>query len=136
MTVSPSTANGESRVAWKVWPCWLVSESIVSTKRTASVVPEGIVTFCGGGGGGGVTGAAGAAGGAVIAATGAGDELLLLDEEGELRSRGARGRGLGAGAGEGLVSSTGGVVCAASTSGGAATCRLFMTCLTPGSEAA
>src|SRR5207253_10836546 len=55
--MSPSTASGESSVAWKVWPGWLRSESIVSTSRTATVVPEGIVTFCGGGGpvgGGGV----------------------------------------------------------------------------------
>src|SRR5437588_11469559 len=55
--MSPSTASGESSVAWKVWPGWLRSEPTVSTSRTAMVLPEGIVTFCGGGGpvgGGGV----------------------------------------------------------------------------------
>src|SRR5207253_5807264 len=55
--MSPSTASGESNVAWKVCPGWLRSESMVSTSRTAMVVPEGIVTFTGAGGpdgGGGV----------------------------------------------------------------------------------
>src|SRR2546425_13069209 len=53
----PQTASGESNVAWKVCPGWLRSESMVSTSRTAMVVPEGIVTFTGAGGpdgGGGV----------------------------------------------------------------------------------
>ena len=58
-------------MAWKVWPCWLVSESMVSTRRTARVVPEGIVTFCGGGGGGGVVDRRRWRGAGVIAATGA-----------------------------------------------------------------
>src|SRR6266446_4101354 len=141
MTVSPSTAKGESRVAWKVWPCWLVSESMVSTRRTARAVPVGIVTFCGGGGGGGGAGATGAAGGVVIAAIGA-EEVSLLeeDEDDKFRSREARCRVLATGAGDGLVSSTGGagegVAACAVSAGGAATCRLLITCFTPGSAAA
>src|SRR5947208_13623111 len=133
--MSPSTASGESSVAWKVWPGWLRSESIVSTSRTARVVPEGIVTFCGGGGGGGVEGAAEGAGAGVMAATGA---ELSLEEEGKLRTRGLLRRGLGAaGAGEGFTSSTGGVFWAVSAAGGGvATCRLLITCLTPGSDEA
>src|SRR5215471_8413951 len=61
MAISPSTDNGESSVAWNVCPDWFFSESIVSTKRIAKVVPDEIVTFCGGGGGSGCTGAAGVA---------------------------------------------------------------------------
>src|SRR6185312_10728356 len=136
MTTSPSTASGVSSVAWKVWPCWLVSESMVSTSLTARVVPEGIVTFFGGGGGGGVEGATATGAVGAIAATG-GAEFVSPDEEGRLRRRGSCRRALGAGAGEGLLSSTGGgVVSAVSAGGGAATCRLLTICLTPGSEEA
>src|SRR6202047_4950392 len=107
---------------------------MLSTSRNARVVPEGIVTFLGGGGGGGVdaTAAAGAEGGA-MAATGAAGAGGL--EGGVCRTRGSCRRGLGAG--EGLVSSAGaggGGACAIDV--GEVTCKLFMTCLTPGSAAA
>ncbi len=55
--MAPSTASAEFSVAWKVCPWVAVSESIGSTNLTAKVVPEGMVTFCGGGGGGGGGGA-------------------------------------------------------------------------------
>src|SRR5437899_9477365 len=97
MATSPSTARGESKVAWKVWPGWAVSESIVSTSRTASVVPDGIVTFCGAAGGGGVEGIALAAGAGAAAASGA--AVLSLDEEGNARGRGLLGSGLSGGVG-------------------------------------
>src|SRR3989442_6859854 len=91
MATSPSTARGESKVAWKVWLGWAVSESIVSTSRTARAVPDGIVTFCGAGGGEGTAMGAGAG---VTAATGAG--LLSVDDVGSVRVRGALGFGLAA----------------------------------------
>src|SRR5438132_13374343 len=80
--MSPSTASGESSVAWKVWPGWLRSESIVSTSRTGMVVPEGIVTFCGGGGpvgGGGVR---------LIGADGADEAIVVVVTSFMLLSRG------------------------------------------------
>src|SRR2546426_9423544 len=88
--MSPSTASGESNVAWKVCPGWLRSESMVSTSRTAMVVPEGIVTFTGAGGpdgGGGVRliGAGGAGEAIVVVVT----SVMLLS----LGGRGSRGRG-------------------------------------------
>src|SRR5229473_389927 len=117
MATSPSTARGESKVAWKVWLGWAVSESIVSTSRTARAVPDGIVTFCGAGG---VEGTAMGAGAGVTAATGA---ALSVDDVGRVRVRGALGRGLAARIGLGLSCSNG---CAwAVGSGGGATCRLF-----------
>ena len=102
--MSPSTASGESNVAWKVCPGWLRSESIVSTSRTAMVAPEGIVTFCGGGGpvgGGGVR---------LIGADGADEDIVVVVTSSVLLSLGggalwgreaclALGDGLGAGAG-------------------------------------
>src|SRR4249919_3677967 len=106
---------------------------MVSTRRTARVVPEGIVTFLGGGGGGGVDGTAATGAGGVMDAAGAGWGVLL-DGGGVSRTRGSRRRGLGDG--EGLASSTGGAgggAWAVSVDG--ATCKLLMTCLTPGSAA-
>src|SRR2546426_11538212 len=97
MATSPSTARGESKVAWKVWPGWAVSESIVSTSRTASVLPDGIVTFSGAAGGGGVDGIAMAAGAGADAVKGA--AVLSLDEVGSARARGLLACGLVAGLG-------------------------------------
>src|SRR6185295_14807074 len=109
---------------------------MLSTSRTATVVPAGTVTFLGGGGGGGGVGTdATGAGGVIDDAAGA-NGALLFEGGGVSRTRGSRRRGLGDG--EGLASSTGagaggGAVSAASVD---ATCRLLMTCLTPGSAAA
>src|SRR5580692_6444630 len=72
MAVAPSTASAELSVAWKVCPCVAVSESTGSTSLTAKVVPEGMVTFCGGGGGGGGGGGAGATGAGAGAGVGGG----------------------------------------------------------------
>src|SRR5258705_9070926 len=105
---------------------------MASTRRTARLVPEGIVTFCGGGGGGGGAGEAGADGAGAMEAIGA-EELSLPEEEDGLRSREARRRGLDAGAGsrDGLGCSAGaaaaGVVFCAVSAGGALTCRLLIT---------
>ena len=109
---------------------------MLSTSRTARVVPAGIVTLLGGGGGGGVEGTADTGAGGGMDATGA-EGALLLEGGGVSRTRGSRRRGLGDG--EGLASSTGagaggGAACAVSADG--ATCKLLMTCLTPGSAAA
>src|SRR5215831_10458304 len=129
ITTSPSTASGESSVAWKVCPCWLFSESTVSTRRTASVVPVGMVTFAGGGGGGGACGAAGAA---------AADEAGAAGAAASSATSWCFTFGLAAGAGL-LGGGGGGGACSAWTGGGGAggvDCRLLITCLTPGTDAA
>src|SRR5215472_10478789 len=130
ITTSPSTASGESSVAWKVCPCWLFSESTVSTRRTANVVPVGMVTFAGGGGGGGGCGAAGTAAGSAGAAAAA---------AGAASSASGRCFTFGLAAGAGLLGGGGGGgACSAWTGGGGGgvDCRLLITCLTPGTVAA
>src|ERR1700737_385997 len=106
---------------------------MVSTSRTARVVPEGMVTFCGGGGGGGVEGTAAVTGAAAMAVAGVGLVLVSLAEEGRLCTRAGLRRDLDAGAGAGFVSSA---AWAPSCGARAATCRLLMPCFTPGSAAA
>src|SRR5262249_24465888 len=103
---------------------------MVSTKRTASVVPEGIVTFCGGGGGGGAVGVMFSA---VLAGGGGGNEL-----DGSLGSeRCSFSARLRAREGAGFTASGVGAAVASAMAGAAgATCRLLMTCFTPGTEAA
>src|SRR5947208_13697687 len=121
--MSPSTASGESSVAWKVWPGWLRSESIVSTSRTAMVVPEGIVTFCGGGGpvgGGGVRliGADGADEAIVVVVT----SFMLLSLGGGVLCGRETCLGLGDGFGAGASVSRAGAAGAET----AVTCKLLI----------
>src|SRR5689334_18639851 len=69
-TAPDSSAIGESRVARKVWPAWLRDESILSTRRMETAVPEGIVTGLGAGAGAATLGAAGTTAATAGTATG------------------------------------------------------------------
>src|SRR5215510_14980002 len=73
-TVSLSTIIGSSKDALNVSPNRAVSESTESIMRTATSVPDGIVTWRGGGGStrSGLTSSTGAAGTAIGGGTGAG----------------------------------------------------------------
>src|SRR5262249_19537683 len=121
-------------VAWKVWPGCAVSLSIVSIRRTASVVPDGIVTFCGGGGATGAAGIAALAGAADIASElgDAAAEELSLEADGKACILGVLARGFSALAGLAAGMAGIGVISAAA----GATVRLFTTCFTPGAPSA
>src|SRR6267142_1916061 len=133
MVTSPSTDRGEFSVALKVSPGWFLSESIGSTRRTANVVPAGMVTFCGGGGAGGGAGAAGvieswwaiAMSVPIPALSSAPWEDSLVAERFLCVSFLVAGAGLG-------VSTGAGGACSSATAGAGAICRLLTTCLTPG----
>ena len=146
ITTSPSADTGASRVALKVCPACAVSESSSSTRRMASVVPDGMVTLFGAGGG------AGAAAGTGVCCAGAGSEFCggaiagsalesaMEDSRGAdrrmglERSRGTLGLGLtGALSGSaGVRSDSWSAWLVIAIDGADPTCRLLTTCLTPG----
>src|SRR6267143_3344319 len=129
MATSPSTDRGEFRVALNVSPGWFLSESIVSTRRTANVVPAGMVTFCGGGGGAGGGGAAGGIESWWAIAMSVPIPALRSEpwEDSLIAERFLWVSFLVAGAGLG-VSTGGGGACSSATPGAGATCRLLTTC--------